>query len=360
MPWKREFSSFAAGLIASVALACAAPADARPGPPLATLVDGRLVLDASPLPPADPAAGVPIRLPDPWTVNRPDARGFAWYLFDWTLDDTPDGIYAIYLPGINTQAQVFVNDTLVGATGDLTGRMPQSWERSQAFAIPFALPRQGVNRVAIRVYVPVAWLAGLDPIVVGPSADIRRRAFTDLVVMTIGPALVSVTIVVLGLFILFLWVRRRDATYALFGASAILWGAHTLLSQLPISPIPEPHWSVWWHGMYMGFACLLSLFCIRFTGVDWRAYRRLVVAFALAVVPVLYVAYALGAFVAAAVSIRAGGIGLVAIALYAVARYAVRMRNTESALLFAAGAVSTAFAVHDWNAANDPYRIREV
>jgi len=351
--WSRIFAAFA------VALACTAATGATEGR-LQYLVAGRLVLDGAPLPPSSLEAGEPIRLPDPWTVQRPGAKGYAWYLFDWPLPEPPETVYAIYLPGTNVQAQVFVNDTLVGATGDLAGRRPQSWERSQAFSIPFALPYQGTNRVAVRVNVPADWAGGLAPIVVGPSADIRRLAFADLVVHTIGPALVSVTIVVLGLFILVLWVRRRDPMYALFGASAILWGVHTLLSALPTAPIPQPHWGIWWHGMYMGFVCLLCLFCLRFTEVRWPFYRRVVIVYALAVVPALYAASALDALADAAVAIRAGGIVLVCVALFAVARYAVRMRNTESALLLVAGAVSASFALHDWIAANDPYQIREV
>lgn len=358
----REFSRLAAGMIGAILLV-QATVHAEPSPGTQEIAAGRIVLDASPLPPVDGVAslaGTPIRLPDPWPVHRPETTGFAWYLFDWTLPEPPDEVYAIYLPGTNVQAQVFVNDILVGATGDLTGRRPQSWERSQAFALPFALPHRGANRIAIRVHVPHASLGGLEPIVAGPAIDVRRIAFQDLLVHTIGPALVSVTIIVLGLFILVLWVRRRDPTYALFAGGAILWGIHTLLSELPSAPIPQPHWGVWWHGMYLAFVCVLSLFCLRFTGVDWRAYRHAVIAYGFAVVPVLYAAHAASVLAQAAVWIRAGGILIVLVALLAVARYAVRMRNTESALLLAAGVVSAAFAIHDWLVANDPYTIREV
>ena len=358
MPRSREFSVAARRLFAAalLALACAQVAAA----PLTTIVAGRLVLDGGPLPPTSSTAGEPIRLPDPWSVHRPAAKGHAWYLFEWTLPEVPDGIYAVYLPGTNAHAQVFVNDTLIGATGDLASRLPQSWERSQAFAIPHALPHQGVNRIAIRVNVPAAWLGGLDPIVVGPAVDVRRLAFAGLMKHDIGPALVSVTIVVLGLFILVLWARRRDATYALFGASAILWGVHTLLSALPAPPLPQPHWGIWWHGIYLAFACMLSLFCLRFTGVQWPLYRRVVIAYAVGVVPVLYLAWLAGVVTPAATAIRAGGILIVLAALVAVARYAWQQRNVESLLLLLAGAVSAAFAVHDWLAANDPYTIREL
>ncbi len=364
MPSHRDFSHFAATMLGMVLLLVAlpaAPSAAAEAPPGSrVLAAGRFVLDGSALPPTDVSAGTRIVLPDPWPLTHPTASGFAWYLFEWPLVEPPDGIYALYLPGTNVNAQVFVNETLVGSTGDLTGRRPQSWERAQAFALPFALPHQGVNRVAIRVYVPEAWLGGLEPIVVGPAAQVRRLVFRDLFTHSIGPALVSVTIIVLGVFILGLWMRRRDPTYALFGASAILWGVHTLLSQLPSAPIPQPHWSIWWHGMYMAFVCLLCVFCLRFTGVDWRIYRRIVVAFGFAVVPALYAASALDVLGTASVGIRAGGIALVVVALYAVARYAIRMRNVESLLLLIAGAVSTAFAVHDWLGDRDPYTIREL
>jgi len=356
----REFSTPALRVFAAACLALACAGAPAATPSLSTLASGRIVLGGEPLPPTSPTAGEPIVLPDPWTVNRPGAKGLAWYLFTWTLAEPPDTVYAIYLPGTNAQAQVFVNDVLVGVTGDFAGPRPQSWERAQAFGIPFALVHQGSNRVAIRVNVPADWAGGLEPVVVGPTAEVRRQAFYDLVVHTLGPALVSVTIIVLGLFIIVLWLRRREPLYALFGASAILWGVHTMVSALPQDPLPYPHWGIVWHGMYIGFAGLLCLFCVRFAEAGWPLYRRIVVAYMLAVMPVLYAAWPLGLLSPAATAARAGAIVLVCIALYAVARYAIRERNAESALLLAAGAVSAAFAVHDWLAANDPYQIRSL
>ena len=44
----------------------------------------------------------------------------------------------------------------------------------------------------------------------GTYDAVRRSALMDLAMHTIGPALVSVTIIVVGLFILVLWARRRD------------------------------------------------------------------------------------------------------------------------------------------------------
>ena len=44
--------------------------------------------------------------------------------------------------------------------------------------------------------------------------------------------------------------------------------------------------------------------------------------------------------------------------LAAVARYALRLRNTESLLLAATGLIAIVFAIHDWMADQDPLAIR--
>ena len=77
---QREFSSLGWRFLAALALACTlAPLTAagKPVHPVQELAAGRLVLDATPLPPTSSDAGEPIVLPDPWSVNRPAANGIA-------------------------------------------------------------------------------------------------------------------------------------------------------------------------------------------------------------------------------------------------------------------------------------------
>ena len=108
----------------------------------------------------------------------------------------------------------------------------------------------------------------------------------------------------------------------------------------------------------MAFVVLLCVFCIRFAGENWPAYRRFAMIFAIVVAPLLYVASAAGALGPATVYVRLVGIALVAVALAAVARYALRLRNTESLLLAATGLIAIVFAIHDWMADQDPLAIR--
>jgi len=338
-------------------LSAIAPARAAMQPETLEVLDAaRFVVSPSQFPPD--IAGTPVSLPDPWDVTRPEFTGPAWYLIDWRLDEEPQQTLALYLTATTLPAEVFVNGTSVGSTGTLAGRRPSSWEEAIAIVLPSSLVRSGVNRIAIRTYSARPGVGGFGPVLAGPEAAIRTRAHMDLMKYIVGPAIVSLTIIVIGLFIIVLWVRRRDPIYALFGVAAVIWGLHTAVSLLPTPLLPQPHWAIWWHVVYMTFVGLLCLFCVSFAGVGWRRFRMFVIAFMLALVPVLYAASALHRLLETTIALRAIAIAMVVVALAAVARYAMAMRNTESVLLFAAGAISTALAIHDFVIAEDPYEIR--
>ncbi len=285
--WNRLLFALAL-VVASVfpAVAVAESADVQ------TLTQATFVRSDAATPPSD--AGEILTLPDTWDLRRPGVAGYAWYVVDWPLAAVPDELRAIYLTATTLPTQVFVNGVSVGLTGSLTGRRPRTWEQSELFEVPTDLLHTGTNRIALRVNSPRAGIGGMGPIVAGPYAAVRELRLRDLLVHTIGPAIVSVTVVVVGLSIIVLWLRRRDPAYLLFGSAAVLWGLHTAVSLLPEPLLPQPHWTIWWHAVYMLFVVLLCLFCVRFAGVEWRAYRRASVAFAVGVVPVLYAANAAG------------------------------------------------------------------
>ncbi|MFO1398545.1 MAG: ATP-binding protein [Burkholderiales bacterium] len=340
-----------------VAAACTLFAGPVSGAPVAqTLATARLAISPSTVPPAD---GEPVTLPDDWQKTRPSVRGYGWYLFDWTRPPDATDNCAVYVTGTLVPVEVYVNGRLIGATGNLAGVPINSWQGSPLYAIPAGFLVPGTNRIALRVLAGNGVrLPRLGPIMAGPEPALRERAVRDLLLHTLAPIVVSVTIVVLGIFILVLWMRRRDPTYGLFGFAAILWGLHTGLTQLPNPLLPMVHWIVWWNALYMLFVGLLCLFCLRFAEVDWPWFRRLVVGFVAVVPAVLYTALALGFGTLAGILVRLTGIGIVLVALVAVARYALRKRDAESVLLLLAGTLSAGFAVHDWWIAQDTTQVR--
>ena len=212
--------------------------------------------------------GVAIALPDPWEVRHKDVAGYAWYSIDWPLASAPTDLQAVYLTGVTLPAQVFVNDISVGLTGSLTGRRPRTWEQSQLFEVPANLLHEGSNRIAVRIHAPRAGVGGMGPIIAGTHGTVNARQIRDFMIHTVGPAIVSVIMVVVGSAVIGLWLRRRDPSYLLFGGAAVVWGLHTAATLLPEPLLPQPHWAVWWHAVYMLFVVMLCLFCVRFAGVS--------------------------------------------------------------------------------------------
>jgi len=301
-----------------------------------------------------------VDLPHAWEVTDPGRTGDGWYTLSWTLDAVPTTPQAICATALTAPTEVYVNGELVGASGPLDGRRPRSYEQSRYIDLPAGLLRIGVNYIGVHMRAKAPNVAGLGPILAGDATMLRERARGVLFVHTVGPAAVSIATLTVGVFILVLWLRRRDPGYLLFAVAVMLWSVHTLFTLVPEPPLPQPHWGVVWTGTYLLFVAMLCLFCLRFASVRWPIYERVVIVYAAATIPLLYIAQAFGELELASAGVRLGGIIMVVAALVAVARYAVRRWNVESALLLAAGTLSAAFAVHDWLASQDPLALRPV
>jgi signal transduction histidine kinase/ActR/RegA family two-component response regulator len=301
-----------------------------------------------------------VSLPHAWAITDPKATGDGWYTLHWTLDQLPNTPQAICLTALVVPTEVYVNGELVASTGSLDGRPPRSYEQSRYVDIPANLLRLGANSIGVHVRTQKASAAGLGMVLVGDASPLRERAREVLFVHTIGPAAVSIATLTVGVFIFVLWLRRRDAGYLMFAVAVVLWSLHTLASLSPDPLLPQPHWMILWTGTYLLFVAMLCLFCVRYVGVHWPRYEQFVVLYAVAAIPILYVAYAFDVLAKAGAWERFGGILIVVAALGGVARYAMRRFDAESALLLGAGTISAAFAVHDWIASQDPLALRPV
>jgi signal transduction histidine kinase/ActR/RegA family two-component response regulator len=301
-----------------------------------------------------------VSLPHSWAITHPTATGDGWYTLHWTLDRLPRSPQAICLTALVVPTEIYVNGELVAATGSLDGREPRSYEQSRYVDIPANLLRVGSNYLGVHVRTKTPGAAGFGKVLVGDALPLRERAREVLFMHTIGPAAVSIATLTVGVFIFVLWLRRRDAGYLMFAVAVVLWSLHTLASLSPEPLLPAPHWIVLWTGTYQLFVAMLCLFCVRYVGVLWPRYERFVLLYAAAAVPILYAANALDVLAKAAAWERLGGIVIVVAALCSVARYALRRFNAESALLLAAGTISTVVALHDWLASQDPLDLRPV
>jgi signal transduction histidine kinase/CheY-like chemotaxis protein len=300
------------------------------------------------------------------TVNLPDtlhrASGAeapvrATYRMSVAIE-TPPRHLSICLPGLIAHARVRFNGNVVDdRLDDPLAPLPRSVERIRLIEIPSEFVRRGEN--VLEIEVAGRNMVSISPVNVGPYAALNHRYEKRILQVVVGPAVVAIIVGSLALCVLLLWARRRDALDGYFGLGAFALALHNAWSVLPGSPLGGADHVVWWTSLYSFYVAMLVMFCVRFAGWHWPRFNRVIWGLALGAPLVLYAAQAAGALEATQELWLLMWIGVVAVGLAAVIRYAWTHRNAEGAMLLVAGAVSLGFGLRDWlvnheNADNNP------
>ncbi|MEO8133662.1 MAG: sensor histidine kinase [Betaproteobacteria bacterium] len=305
--------------------------------------------DSSDIPPPDAAAWSPQKFPDNWNITRRGIGGTVWYRFDFRMH-APTAAYAVYLPRVSMNAAVYVNGLLVGSGGSFDEPVARNWNRPLYYLIPPGVLKDGKNRVHIRVRGYPDLDGGLSaPIIDLDSAladDYERALFWRIILAQTT----SLLIVAVGIFMLMLWVRRRqDAAFGYFGFASLLWAFYTADLYVRDIPVPTFYWELAIRSSFHGFALLLALFAIDYATTDPPQVRRLRATLwvMMALVPVtFFIGEASSLFVLSSVwhfttFIAATGASMLALGV------AWRRRSWQAVSLSAIGFLTIAFALHD-------------
>jgi signal transduction histidine kinase len=254
---------------------------------------------------------------------------------------------ALYLSGLRGHARIMLNgQLLLDNITEPAEPLPMLLHRLLLVDLPpYVLRDQGPN--ILDITLRGMYGVSLSRAVVGDHGALRQARDGKALALFYGPAVVSPLIMCLGLSVLLIWLRRREAVYGYFGSAAVAWGLHTIWTLSP-SSITGVHGEVWWTTLYAFVVVQVSLFCLRFSGYAVPRIERRVVWAALAVAPLLYLAAAVGQLDIADTLVRLGMVFLAAAAFGAVARRAWCARSRSNALLAAAGLFAVASGLRDW------------
>lgn len=200
-------------------------------------------------------------LPDDWYLTAP-TMGVGVYRATIELETVGEP-WAVYLPSVSMDATVAVNGHRTG--GRLSGRA-RNWNTPLLFPVPPVLLRAGANRIEVRVAGAPVGSGLLGRFYIGPYATLaaahRARTFWKVGVVWA----ITIGLGILGLFILWLWVnRRQDTIYAWFAAVVLMWAAHNL--NVLVVHIPVSNWLWDWTFRYSSlqwFAILGVIFINRY------------------------------------------------------------------------------------------------
>ncbi len=255
-------------LAACTFLLGAPPPGSLASPPVVTLASARFCPSlADTLPGPGDCAWTPVALAHLWRGDRGAPYGGGWYRLDWPMAAVPERETALYLRGMNRAARFWVNGRLVGTAGRFEAPLPMNWNRAQLVIVPPALLHAGTNEVVVqeRAY---GWERGwLAPVDAGDAAVLRpafewRRFWQNDLVMILGA-----TTFLMSLFLLGVWLRRRDqALHFWLGWATLTWSAISLDYFAPLSPLPGYAWEQFIAVAQVLRTALLCTFILRFAG----------------------------------------------------------------------------------------------
>jgi len=329
--------------------AAADAVEAIPGMAPVVVAQVEALVDASPEPPPDTAAWTSLTLPDRWSQTRPGFGGAVWYRFAVRFEDAPRKPWALMLPKVTMNADLWINGLLAGRHGSMEDRrMSRHWNTPLLFDTPGSAWRAGLNVVHVRVKADAGHAGGLAPLRLGPAAEVARLHEKQRWLQNSTVAVCSVFVIALGLFFLFVWARHRaQAQYGYFSAAAILWGLSNSNMSVTDVPLPDWHWELLVHVLTLWALLLLCLFGLRFAGRRHARLEAAVLAYA-AVSAAIHVAAGERWRIATNAALMLPVLLLGSWALGVVLRY-VRQRPLRDHLLFGtAAAAMVAIGVHDW------------
>lgn len=249
-----------------------APAFAQ-APAPQRIAHAELLASDADAPPSADAAWSPTALPVlVRSPHRPEGWTQRWLRLHLELAAVPAAPLALYLPSINRSARVFVNGTPVATIGSFELPMPLNWNRAQLVVLPPALLHAGDNPVHVQLRSYDFETGFLAAVTVGDEAALgealrERRFWQNDIVMILGG-----TMAASGLFLLGVWLGRRQQTMYLFlGLAMLAWAYISLDYYACRTPVGGFAWERTVEVAQVLHAVLIFLFVLRRVGrrVAW-------------------------------------------------------------------------------------------
>ncbi|MBC7701255.1 ATP-binding protein [Aquabacterium sp.] len=223
-----------------------------------------------------------VSLPHRWSQTHRELTGSLWYRLNAPLSKLPVETWAVYLPKVSMNAEVWVNGVSLGVVGSMEPPLTANWYTPLLFTVPPSLWQLGDNVVEVRVSGDSISRSGLGPVWVGSARIMGQMYSQRWWVQVMGVHAANVGLVMMGLFLVVLWIRdRSQSAFGYIGQAAILWGMGSSANIVPDPFLPMGVWDS------LSFLCIvwaqlsLCLFFLRFAERQWVWAERLILGFAL-------------------------------------------------------------------------------
>lgn len=299
-------------------------------------------------PPSASGDWKPVSLPDSWGKTKPDQGGSAWYGATVHFPTQPTTPWAVYLPRVIMNAEVWVNGILVGRAGQMQQPYTRHWNTPLLFQTPGTVWQQGDNLLHIRVVALPDNAGGLAPPQLGRADVMVSRHARQVFWQNELVYAANISVLALGLFVLAVWARKRERVdYGYFSAGALLWGAANFNMTVRSPPMPNAQWELLVYLCVIWSLLFLCLFTLRFCNKAPRWLERSVLGYCVACGVFLALSGDMGAVIWG----RYWLLPVLALGAWSMWQVAVFVRKRQSAdykILGVVEALALALGLHDW------------
>ncbi len=260
-----------------------------PLPRSAPLEHARIVLSEATNPQHLPQTGwQDVQLPDDWSQREGVGRQY-WYRLNIEQEAQAVSIWAVYLPLVVHNAEIYINNIQAGRAGEFADPVSRHHNDPLLLSFPAIMLKPGHNTIDIRVKAADHRQGFLSQVYVAPQHELKPYWRFKHFVRVQFIEWVSVVMFVFSIVILMFWVARpQDSIYGIFALELAFWGMHNL--NLFVHEIPFS--SRLWEALIMstlGWTVITMIFFNhRFVGEGWRVVERICQLFAVVGVGMLF------------------------------------------------------------------------
>ncbi len=229
------------------------------------------------LPPLSNAqAWHPVSIPHNWDKFDYATGRDGWYDIDYRFDaDDYQVMHAIYMPRLNMNTAIYVNNKRLNAGGDFIEPISRNWNRPLIFVIPEGMLHPGHNRITVYVNAYLKSGGGLGRLYIGPNPVLDRsyrrhyRAF-------ISTTQISCSLTFALSFAMFLfWYLRKEKMFFWFAWASLLSAFYLMNHFVQNIPVSRHLWEWAFQISIDGFAFCMMLFTHRWLKLERFAFEKL-------------------------------------------------------------------------------------
>ena len=230
----------------------------------------------------------PVSLPDDWYDNHENVEQI-WYRSSLSLDVQSASIWAIYLPSVTHNAQVYINGVWVGQGGRFTDPVSRHHNEPLLFSFSSGLLREDANQIDIRVKAAHYTQGLFDQFYLAPVDELYpayqwKHFFRVSFIQWITMAMYFMAMIVF----IFWTARPQDSIYGLFAVELFFWATHNLNLFVTTIPVSTRTWEAM-NMVTLGWMVVtMILFNHRYIGNGNVKVEKFMLAFAVAGIAIFF------------------------------------------------------------------------